>query len=53
MHIAAIRQLTVTALAEQADAERREGRSLASALRVHALQAVLPQPPTSVSPSDQ
>jgi predicted DNA-binding ribbon-helix-helix protein len=53
MHTAAVRQQTVTALVEQAGAERREGQSLASALRVHALQALLPQPPTSAAPSDQ
>ena len=50
MHIAASRQQTLTALATEADAERPEGRPLASALRVLALQAFFPRPSTLVEP---
>jgi predicted DNA-binding ribbon-helix-helix protein len=41
-HIAANHQETLTALVAEADARRPEGRPLASALRVLALQAFLP-----------
>ena len=53
MHIAASRQQTLTALVAAADARRLEGRPLASALRVLALQEfflsgrVLPHYPSS------
>ncbi len=42
MHIAAARQQTLTALVATADAERRDGRPLASALRVLALREFFP-----------
>lgn len=42
MHIAAGRQQTLTALVAAADAERRDGRPLASALRVLALREFFP-----------
>jgi predicted DNA-binding ribbon-helix-helix protein len=42
MHIAASHQETLTTLVAEADARRPEGRPLASALRVLALQAFLP-----------
>ena len=42
MHIAAGRQQTLTALVAAADAERRGGRPLASALRVLALREFFP-----------
>ena len=41
-HIAASHQETLTALVAEADARRPEGRPLASALRVRALQTFLP-----------
>jgi predicted DNA-binding ribbon-helix-helix protein len=40
-HIAASRQQTLTALVAEADAQRPDGRPLASALRVFALQFFL------------
>jgi predicted DNA-binding ribbon-helix-helix protein len=42
MHIAAGRQQTLTALVAAADAERDDGRPLASALRVLALREFFP-----------
>jgi predicted DNA-binding ribbon-helix-helix protein len=42
MHIAAARQQTLTALVAAADAERHDGRPLASALRVLALREFFP-----------
>jgi predicted DNA-binding ribbon-helix-helix protein len=42
MHIAASHQETLSTLVAEADARRPEGRPLASALRVFALQAFLP-----------
>jgi predicted DNA-binding ribbon-helix-helix protein len=42
MHIAAGRQQTLTALVAAADAERQDGRPLASALRVLALREFFP-----------
>jgi predicted DNA-binding ribbon-helix-helix protein len=52
MHIAASRQQTLTALVAVADARRSEGRPLASALRVLALQAFFLQNSTPGAPSD-
>jgi predicted DNA-binding ribbon-helix-helix protein len=52
-HIAASRQQTVTALVAEADAQRPEGRPLASALRVFALQAFFRQPSTATAPNDR
>ena len=46
-HIAAGRQLTLTALVAAADAERLDGRPLASALRVLALREFFPATLTS------
>jgi predicted DNA-binding ribbon-helix-helix protein len=48
MHIAAERNQTLTALVAAADAERGEGRPLASALRVMALREFFPAPLTSL-----
>jgi predicted DNA-binding ribbon-helix-helix protein len=45
MHIATSRPQTLTALVASADAQRPEGRPLASALRVLALQEFFPQQP--------
>ena len=45
-HIAASRQQTLTALVAEADAQRPDGRPLASALRVFALQELFPQAST-------
>jgi predicted DNA-binding ribbon-helix-helix protein len=42
VHIAAERQQTLTALVAAADAEREDGRPLASALRVLALREFFP-----------
>jgi predicted DNA-binding ribbon-helix-helix protein len=42
MHIAAGRQQTLTALVAAADAERGDGRPLASALRILALREFFP-----------
>jgi predicted DNA-binding ribbon-helix-helix protein len=42
-HIALSREQTLTAIVAWADAQRPEGRPLASALRVLALQAFFPQ----------
>jgi predicted DNA-binding ribbon-helix-helix protein len=56
MHIAISRQQTLTALIAEADAQRPEGRPLASALRVFAqmfaLQAVFSQPSAPAAPID-
>jgi predicted DNA-binding ribbon-helix-helix protein len=48
MHIAAERNQTLTALVAVADAERGEGRPLASALRVMALREFFPAALTSL-----
>jgi len=47
VHIAAARQQTLTALVASADADRVDGRPLASALRVLALREFFPAALTS------
>jgi predicted DNA-binding ribbon-helix-helix protein len=44
MHIAVSRRQTLTTLVAEADAQRPEGRPLASAMRVLALQEFFQQP---------
>jgi predicted DNA-binding ribbon-helix-helix protein len=52
-HIAASRQQTLTTLVATVDAQRPDGRPLASTLRVLALQEFFPQVSTPASPSDR
>ncbi len=52
MHIAVSRQQTLAALVAAADAQRPEGRPLASTLRVLALQEFFLQPPAPTAASD-
>jgi predicted DNA-binding ribbon-helix-helix protein len=51
--IAASRQQTLSALVAEAEAQRPEGRPLASALRVLALQEFVPSPQRRSAPNDR